>query len=1250
MTVRRDIPQRLGWLDTKLGLAAMFAAAVVLRLALAPHLGFYGDLNLFQRWAGLLAQVGPHHFYDQAGFADYPPGYLYILWLIGKVDATPGYLLMKLPAIAADCGLAFIVGTLAARIAPAELRSRVPVRALVAGGAVLFNPAFFGLSAAWGQVDAVPALFVLWCLLLLFTGPQSLRREVIALLLFAVAIAMKPQEGFVLPVMLYALYRRHVHGRERTQQVDGLLTIGLGGGLSLGLWAVSGLAFGLSPSGLIHFYSHSASVYPVTSANAFNLWGAVGFWRTDVPGAHGIADFGPTFKVLGVPALYVGWLLFLAGTALVLWQVHRALNRGAAEARLYVSASATLGVLSFVALTRMHERYLFLGLACLAPLVTDRRLRWAFGGLSALYLVNLWWPYAYFNLGWQQAGYHAVPLHLQPVFDWLFGGLGVDSWQRRTLSLLVTAIGLMLAWLAVRWSSEAGSGSWLEQALARHESAERSRGAPLDPVRAFSGHFSRFALPLVRVPRLDTGVGFALPIAESRHASNGGKPEPALIEQDEPESESRWNRFGPLGLVALVCGWGLYVLRSETKPATNLNDTAFHLQMVRWASRQFHEGRIPFDGWFPDLSLGSSFFHHYQSLAEILTGLVVYATGMGNQTAYDWFLYLLLALWPISVYLSARLFDLPRWTAAAAAAVSPLIVSAPGYGYEHSSYTWQGYGVYSQEWAMWLLPLAWGFTWRAVSRGKQYWAAALALALTMATHFITGYLGMVTVGVWAIVGGHELARRIGRSALVAVGSVCVAAWVLVPLLSDTKWTTQSEYYKGTIFNDSYGAQKILGWLVHGNLFDSGRFPIVTLLALGGATVCAANARRDPRARAILGAFLVSLLLFFGRKTWGGAIDVLPGMKDIQIHRFEMGVDLAAILLAGIGVGWGLAQIGRLARRVPRGAMPVAAVVSVLAVVGVLAPAWTKLGTWDQRDNFFLPEQQTADRTDGGDLDKLIAIVKQRGDGRVYAGLRANWGKDYRVGQVPVYAYLSAKDVDAIGFTFRTISSLSTDIEAAFDEGTLAQYQMLNIKYLLLPADHPPPVAARLIASSGRHRLYEVKTTGYFQVVDRSAPISANRTDLEQQTHDWRVSQLASQAVYPGIAWDGSAGAAPTFAGSLPPAGSPGSVLSQSEDRDNGDFAATVRAKRTSVVLLKATYDPRWAVTVDGVRVATTMMAPGLVGVEVGPGRHVIRFHYAPYNRYPLLFALGALALIALIGFERGWFRLDLKALRRSVDR
>jgi hypothetical protein len=455
--------------------------------------------------------------------------------------------------------------------------------------------------------------------------------------------------------------------------------------------------------------------------------------------------------------------------------------------------------------------------------------------------------------------------------------------------------------------------------------------------------------------------------------------------------------------------------------------------------------------------------------------------------------------------------------------------------------------------------------------------------------------------------------------------------VLVPLVGDTKWTTRSVYYTGSIFNDSYGARKVLGWLVSGKLFDDGRFPVVTVLVFAGLVVCIARARADLRARALLGVFTLSLLLFFGRPTLGPVLDLLPGMRDVQIHRFVVGVHLAGILLAGVALGSVLRTASGLAGRYkPRYAAALGVAVPVLVSVGVLAPAWTERAGYDKHGGVLIRAEQADERAQAADMDALVNIVKGSGDGRVYAGLRANWGKDYKVGYVPVYAWLANRDVDAIGFTFRTIASLSNDVEAAFDETNLAQYEMFNVRYLILPVDQQPRVRARLVASSGGHRLYEVRTTGYLQVVDRSSPIAADRTDLELSTRSFRNSNDASRGTYPGIGFAGDEG---------PPAldtgpGPAGIVLAQSATIQDGVFSASVEANRRAVVLLKATYDPRWTATVDGVPAKPTMMAPSLVGVEVPAGRHSVRFRYAPYAHYPLLVTVGLLTLLGLAIVDR----------------
>jgi len=110
------------------------------------------------------------------------------------------------------------------------------------------------------------------------------------------------------------------------------------------------------------------------------------------------------------------------------------------------------------------------------------------------------------------------------------------------------------------------------------------------------------------------------------------------------------------------------------------------------------------------------------------------------------------------------------------------------------------------------------------------------------------------------------------------------------------------------------------------------------------------------------------------------------------------------------------------------------------------------------------------------------------------------------------------------------------------------------------------------------------------------------------------------------------------------------VLAQSQDAVNGDFTATVRANRTAVVLLKASYDPRWTVTVDEKAAKTVMMAPSLVGVEVGPGRHVVRFRYSPYSHYPLLLVVGFLTLLGLVAIDRSLGRAWLRRRFGGVPR
>jgi hypothetical protein len=704
-----------------------------------------------------------------------------------------------------------------------------------------------------------------------------------------------------------------------------------------------------------------------------------------------------------------------------------------------------------------------------------------------------------------------------------------------------------------------------------------------------------------------------------------------------------WSGWAPLLAVAAAAAFGLVTLWPELTPVANLNDTPLHASMVRWAEARLAGGATPFDGWYPYLGQGFPQFHHYQTLPHLVTAPL--ATVLGGDRSVAWTLYLLLSLWPVSVYAGARLMGWGRWEAAGAAVVAPLVVSASGYGYEQSSYTWQGYGAWSQLWGMWLLPLAWGLTWRAVRRGRGAALAALVLGATLGAHVLTGYLALVSLAAWVLVGRAGAVRRVARAVVVGAGGLLAAAWVLVPALDDDAWANYAGYERETFWYDSFGARKVLGWLLSGSLYDEGRLPVVTALVAAGLVVCARRWRGDLRARATVLVWGLSLVLFFGRPTLGPLLEVLPGSDDLFLHRFVIGVHLGGVLLAGIG-GSALARtMVRRAGRLPTlSSRPAVLVVGVAALILVaLSPAWRERAAYAGKGRAFVEVQEAADREDGSDLAPLIEELRWRGDGRAYAGMPFNWGRAYRVGYVPVYAELLNADVDALGFTLR-VASLSTAVEVLFDETNPEHYAIFNVRYLLLPMERRPPVPASLVLASGRHRLWRVEAeAGYVQVVDPAPPARADRTTLAAVVGPTLSAEDAA-ARRPTVAFAGAQVAPGTSGGG----GRPGTVEPLSDSPESGTFAARVRLDRPASVVLASSFHPRWRVTVDGREAPLQLVAPSFVGVGVDEGEHAVVFRYEPYPWTVPLLLLGA-AVIGVLGLgpvaRRRWRRRP--AVRRT---
>jgi hypothetical protein len=73
----------------------------------------------------------------------------------------------------------------------------------------------------------------------------------------------------------------------------------------------------------------------------------------------------------------------------------------------------------------------------------------------------------------------------------------------------------------------------------------------------------------------------------------------------------------------------------------------------------------------------------------------------------DWFSYVLLSPFPVSVYWAMRRFGFARLPSAFGALACLLITTNGLSGFDFNSYVWRGYGLSTHLWGMVLLPPPW---------------------------------------------------------------------------------------------------------------------------------------------------------------------------------------------------------------------------------------------------------------------------------------------------------------------------------------------------------------------------------------------------------------------------------------------------------------------------------------------------------------------------------------------------------------
>lgn len=377
-----------------------------------------------------------------------------------------------------------------------------------------------------------------------------------------------------------------------------------------------------------------------------------------------------------------------------------------------------------------------------------------------------------------------------------------------------------------------------------------------------------------------------------------------------------------IGMLLFAIGFNLWLYKSEPTALVDPNDNAFQYALVDrtnqiWDFAQQNcpkhfwslvTCRLPLltDHWVPNWAVGYNLPFYYSHIPQIVIvasyRLISFLFDSSHITfhlsLFQYFhlvIYLLLCLFPVSVYLSLVTIRLSPLIAGIGALIASHISTDGLYGIDPSSYLWRGWGLSSQLFAMIWFPLAIAYAWKyfspreyneqpaldARARRKKLFdvlkmrsanspiMAILMLAATTSGHLGIGIIAFLSIAVIAIAeplraildlpmvkwSDHHI--EIKNVLLQCVNTlmyqckkllnlfgavfILLGYWIL-PILLFSKYHNISWWDPVWKFN-SWGWREVLKNLFNGDLFDFGRVPMLTAMVFTGLFASLLTARR-----------------------------------------------------------------------------------------------------------------------------------------------------------------------------------------------------------------------------------------------------------------------------------------------------------------------------------------------------------------------------------------------------------------------
>lgn len=807
-----------------------------------------------------------------------------------------------------------------------------------------------------------------------------------------------------------------------------------------------------------------------------------------------------------------------------------------------------------------------------------------------------------------------------------------------------------------------------------------------------------------------------------------------------------------IGIVMLLTAvaFNLWLYRTEPTAKIDPNDNAFQFALVDRTNRvwDFAAKTCPdnlsritchisllIDHWVPNWNEGYNLPYYYSHLPQIVivasyrlissVSQIFGSSFISLFTYYHWVIYLLLCIFPLSVFGGLRKVGLP-WLAAGFGSLLAAQISTDGlYGLDPPSFLWRGYGLSSQLFAMVFLPLAIAYSFKYFQNSKRlgsfgfkilnlfrisgFWPAVFFLFATTAGHLGIGMMAMLSLFVLAVSEpiflflNHEplkvvlalVKENMARLMLLSVVTIFFLSYWIIPVFLNDNYHNISFWDPVWKFN-SYGAKETIIRFLNGDLFDFGRLPVFTILVLLGlvASLLPENSEGSDSKKnqkpiapdserlnldssdilnipfvhyfpfALLGIFW--LLMYFGRTTWGGLLDLIPGMKEFHLSRFIVGLHIAGLFLAPIGFTWIIntmlhlfaAALTKYQKLKTQSSIPWIIGLSVYLFIGlvILIPIYTQTIKYNDLNNKLIVQGNNNFDKVKPDVDTLFATLRALPPGRIYSG-RAGWGHDFRVAETSYYMHLSTYGWPTVMWMPETWSP-NADTEQYFSEDKAADYDLYNIKYVLTPPNFPSQTFWKYLKSSPTWTLYEVKTNGYIGAGVRPAVVSVNKRSFINAVRLWIQSDMPKKGLYPELTFDTGypkTTGLPNFAmldevtykipdqslhnifENIPVymAGTPKLRITSQSETDDMVFKASASVDNNCtecLIVLRQTYHPNWQVTIDGKPVKAIAVFPFFTAIPLtSEGTHEIVFSYQPSMLKVLLITIEGATLILLLG-------------------